>query len=356
MNIGIFTITDGENYGNRLQNYAMQTVLEEKGHNVKTLKTDYYTDHIDIKIKLFIKKHTNIKNNKFSKRINAFKKFNKEYIKFEKEIVRENAKFSKLDKYDCFVVGSDQVWNPNFPTTSGNSFLKFAVGKKKVAIAASFGVDAIDEENVNSYIENLKTFDAISVREQSGNNIVRKLLNHDVRVLLDPTLMLGREEWDRIAKKPKCIHSNNFCLCYLLGNQEKAVINKIREYAVGEDMNIVFMENDTCQLGVSTDESFSFNPSEFVWLISHCNKVITDSFHAVIFGMIFQKRLIAIPRDISLGNMNNRLTDLAEEFKIKNLISYDYDFSNEAEMDFDLIESVLTAKKKQFNDFLDKNL
>lgn len=357
MKIGIYTITEGENYGNRLQNYAMQCILESKNNDVRTLRVLHKGNDFSGKIKLFIKKTFNIKYSFRDKRKVSFDKFNKKYIKFESENITDNGAFRKLNSYDCFVAGSDQIWNPNFDITTGASFLQFAKGKRKVSISASFGVDSIEDKTKRDVCKKyLNDFNAISVREKAGAKIVKELINVDVPVLIDPTLMLGKEQWKQIAEKPKMIDDKKYILCYLLGNFEDDVIKKIKMYCEENQCKLIFLDNDYAYMQHGTDDEFAVSPSEFIWLIEHCEKVITDSFHAIIFSMIFQKRLIAIPRDTSLGNMNNRLTDLAEEFRIKNLISYDYDFSNEAEMDFDLIESVLTAKKKQFINFLDKNL
>ena len=357
MKIGIYTITEGENYGNRLQNYAMQCILEDKGNDVKTLKRLYKGSELLRRIKLFVKKTFHVKYTYRDKRKISFNKFNRKYIKFERERVADNNVFRKLGTYDCFVAGSDQIWNPNFGITTGTSFLQFAKGKKKVAISASFGVDNIEDRDKRGiYKKYLNDFDAISVREKAGAEIVKELIHINVPVLIDPTLMLDKMEWEKISQKPKMIRDKKYMLCYLLGKFEDDVIKKIKAFCEENRCDLIFLDNDCAYVKHGSDEEFAISPSEFIWLIEHCEKVLTDSFHAVIFSIIFKKRIVAIPRDTSLGNMNNRLINLAEEFKIKNLLSYDYNFNQEAEMDFDLIEKILTKKKKNFNDFVERSL
>ena len=357
MKIGIYTITEGENYGNRLQNYALQKTLEKRGYDVRTILDKKYKYNTFFKLKNTIKKITGINDSRFAKRCRTFNKFNNEYIKFAKTKINNGEILKNINEYDCFIAGSDQIWNPNFGITTPASFLKFADGKKKISVAASFGVTEItDIEIRQKYKEYLQDFSAISVREKSGVKIVKDLTGKEASVLIDPTLMLSREEWYMIAKRPPKVPDKKYIFCYFLGEYEQNILDEMYSFAKAQNMEVVLLENDWCQLGISSDEEFCINPSEFIWLISHCEKVITDSFHAVIFSIVFKKRVVAIPRDAALGDMNNRLTDLAEEFKIKNLVNYDFDFESEAKINFDEVDKILKEKQKEFSDYLDNSL
>ena len=148
MKIGIYTITEGENYGNRLQNYALQKVLIDRKNNVKTLKTSQSRDSLVGEIKLLIKKLLNVRYGAREKQKVSFKKFNNKYIRFENCKINESNKFAKVNTYDCFVAGSDQIWNPNFQITTDSSFLQFAEQKTKIAISASFGVAKIEDKKL----------------------------------------------------------------------------------------------------------------------------------------------------------------------------------------------------------------
>lgn len=357
MNIGIYTITEGENYGNRLQNYALQKVLEKKGHNVKTLLDKHYKNDWRFKLKNSIKNITGIKKNRYIERCEKFNRFNRKYIKFEREKINKSMRFKRVYKYDCFVAGSDQIWNPNFEITTPASFLKFAQNKKKISVAASFGVSEIENDDIKKiYKEYLDDFSAISVREESGAKIVKELIGKDASVLIDPTLMLSKEEWNMIAKKPRKIPNGKYLFCYFLGEYEKNMVDKIHKYAKEQKWKVVFLEDVWSKSGISSDEEFCMDPSEFVWLLKNSEKVITDSFHAAVFSIIYEKKIITIPRKTEAGDMSTRMTNLSKEFNIKNLITYDYNFDHTAEMNFEQINRIIKLKQKEFNEYLEKNL
>lgn len=357
MKVGIYTITEGENYGNRLQNYALQSVLEKKGYRVRTLLDEYYKNDWRFKLKNSIKNITGIKKNRFTKRCEKFNRFNRKYIKFEREKINNNRRFKHVNKYECFVAGSDQIWNPNFEITTSASFLKFANNKKKIAVAASFGVSKIENNHIKKiYKDYLEEFNAISVREDSGAKIVEDLIGKEVPVLIDPTLMLSREEWDEIIRKPKKVPNGKYVFCYFLGEYEERLVNEINNYAKERNLEIVFLENEWFQLGVSSDDEFCIDPSEFVWLLKNSEKVITDSFHAAVFSVIYQREFITITRKSEAGDMSSRMLTLSKEFNIKNLITYNYDFAQTAKINNEYFNEVLKKKQCEFSDYLEKNL
>lgn len=358
MKIGLITITRRENYGNRLQNYAMQTILEKMGNNVETIQK--IEDYIPIKeiIKLQIKKTINFKYGKLQRRKLSFVKFNRRYIKFSKRHIFENEKDIALDRaYDLFVCGSDQIWNPNFDFITDSYYLSFT-NKKKVAVSASFGIDKIDNlEKFNHSSELIKKIDSISVREKTGAQIINNVIGEKATVLLDPTFMLNPNEWELIEKKPKLKNiDGKYIVCYLLGEYDKNIIDKIKEYARQESCSIIFMENDYNFLDITSMEEFQLNPSEFIWLIHNSEKVITDSFHAVVFSLLFRKRFITIKRNDISGDMSSRFSQLEDIFCIKNIVSNDYNFSNDAIVDYDLFNRVLKIEKEKFENYLYENI
>lgn len=357
MKIALYTITEGENYGNRLQNYAMQEILKKHGHSVKTILENSYKNNPRMIAKLYIKRVLNIKNDGIARRIYSFRRFNKKYLKFDKNKLTYNKEYHTKGDYECYIVGSDQVWNPNFTITTGASFLDFAGEKRRVAVSASFGVKEIkDKKKKEEYAEYLRNFEAVSVRENSGVGIVKELIGKDVPVLLDPTLMLSKFDWYNIMRRPHGMKDKKYVMCYLLGKYEEDVIDGLEEYARNHSLEIIMLENDNYQLGYCNDIQFGFGPSEFLWLIANCEKVITDSFHAVVFSLIFRKKVIAIPRKSQVGDMSTRLDNLSKTFKINNLITYNNDFEQEAKVDFNMVDDVLKDKQEEFDNFIYKNI
>lgn len=169
--IGIITIYDNNNYGNRLQNYALQEVLKSNGCEVETLKNNVTLNDRDKflyrKLKYLVKKIVRHKN-KNTKRYKSFDEFNKN-IKFAPKMCTA---FSDISKdYDYFVVGSDQVWNPNFARLSYVDLLRFANGSQKIAYAASFGISELSDSWKNILKKDFEDFKAISLRENEGKKL-----------------------------------------------------------------------------------------------------------------------------------------------------------------------------------------
>ena len=218
MKAGIVTINDDNNYGNRLQNYAVQIFLENNNIDVKTIKNMPNINNKEkSKLKYYKKRLRNhlhkikmgLKNiNKPNKRKKKFLEFNKENIKFTKLVFNINNK-NIVKKYDYFIAGSDQVWNPTFGRLSDFDLLNFAKPEQRIAFSASFGISKLPENCKEKAKKELQKYKAISVREDTGKKIVEELTKReDVQVLVDPTMLLTSEEWDKVAKKQKQLKNN----------------------------------------------------------------------------------------------------------------------------------------------------
>lgn len=356
--IGIVTITGGANYGNRLQNYAMQRILEKNGYKTYTIRKQTEKDTFKKSVKRIIKKYTRLKNTPLNKRIEKFKTFDKTYIKYSRLYIKSDEYDNQIESvYDGFVCGSDQIWNPNYKMNTGSNYLSFIKNKKKISVAASFGVDRINKENMKDIKNYLKGLDSISVREKSGQLICKELLNKDVEVLIDPTLTLDEKEWKNIEKEPKNIPQKKFIFCYLLGNHRSSFFNDLREYARKSDKELVFLEDIWRKLKVSSDAEYSYGPSEFVWLIDNCEEVVTDSYHACIFSMIFNKKFLIVPRNDEKNDMSSRFFTLTKKFEIED-ITFDevFDEKNYIKVEKEKYNEIIEKEKKRFIGYIQKNL
>lgn len=215
-------------------------------------------------------------------RIKHYWMFNK-YLNVDYSLVNGE----KVD-FDFYSVGSDQVWNPDFYKYDTRRkdfyFLTFADDKKKIAFSPSFGISRIPEEWKSWFKCNLKTFHALSVREEAGAQLVFDLIGQKPEVLVDPTLMLDKEEWEKIAKKPKNIDLEvPYVLTYFLGDISEEVRLKCDEFS-----NTI---NGKCYHLLNPDNSALSNigPAEFLMLIKNASLIMTDSFHACVFSFIFNK-------------------------------------------------------------------
>ena len=325
MKVAIITLTDGQNYGNRLQNYALQKTLTELGAEVQTLNHYTYKDQKGIKrfkkiskdfIKLFLKsyKHKRL-------RVKRFKRFKKNYSFYSKISLHDNYLILDLkDKYDYFVVGSDQVWNAGFRIVSDdilNYLLFFADNKQRIAYAASFGTEKIPTGYEKYFKNELPKFKAISVRENSGKKIVAEC-GSTATVVLDPTLLVDAEHWKKIARKPTYVSDAPFVVTYFLGGRDAELNEYISKIA--SDKIVYNLEIETAQINaIDSVEVFATAPDEFVWLISHAEIILTDSFHATVFSILFHKPFCVFERKATYEcyKMGSRLDTLLEMFHLE---------------------------------------
>ena len=319
--IGIITITDGANYGNRLQNYALQEVLRSIGADVQTFKIKSSKDtktkiafFKDIVKSLLCRRSTMFL---FRKRMKLFSDFNKQYIAFSKEIHD-----STPTKFDYFVCGSDQIWNTEFSFIKENINLylaSFARPEQRVAYAASFGKADMNFEEETLFRRELPLFHSLGMREKSGMDFANQFGNRrDAMVVLDPTLLLDRNDWTAIEKKPKYLESHKYIATYFLGEKTNEVRRKIEEMAELCDAEVVnltieFMpDNEIKNVG-----HFLTSPDEFIWLIHNAECVVTDSYHACIFSFIFDKPFIVCNRAWQGTNMNTRMDTFLSTFSLQ---------------------------------------
>lgn len=338
------------NFGNRLQNYALQETVKSLGYNVESIRRKYKTNPVAA---LFSTVSTYAKYI-VGMRIRYFRIFDRNIL-FSSCYAYPNGISKEIkDHYDCIIAGSDQIWNPLYPALVGSSdLLSFATTSKRVAYAASFGIEKIPDEKKDEYAKALTDFDFISVREAAGAGIIKALIGKDVPVVLDPVLLLSAEQWKMVEMKPKNKKFNlkeKYAVVYGLGGISNEMNEKIgRLKTEGIQIIDVISKNH----GVRP----ALGPSEFVYLIHHAEIVLTDSFHAMVFSIIFRKRFITFPRPISRTGLdiNSRIVSLAIELGFQ-------DYYKEGKIDcsmpidWDSFQILLNKKKSQSIEYLETAL
>lgn len=354
MKVGIVTVTELDNFGNRLQNYALQTVLQDMGAEAHTLP-NYITYRHRRKLKSKV--------NRFLRGVLKDDGRKSEVIKqirfeaFDKKYFRFSSDWSDIhtitpgcaEHYDCFVAGSDQIWNPHFSFNFDFNFLTFAPEEKRVAYAASFGVDAVPEEKKADFTRYLSGMKAISTREYAGARIVKDLTGREVSVLPDPTLLLTAERWSELEKRPGWRGEGDFILVYHLGTKEnqKAVVDALLEshpeYKGLGIVNIGDAENF---------RTYSVTPDEFLWLVHHAKLMVTDSFHGSVFSLIFGTALYYTKRVDHYVSMNSRVQSLSQMLEVP----MDADIVDSHIVNRDAFEAVWNAKREQGLAYLRQNV
>jgi hypothetical protein len=367
--IGIITLNGYFNYGNRLQNYATEQVLKSLGYKVETIIND--TSPINRTNMGFFNYFSKIKEMKYKEILMEIKKMNNFYLHGEKlkAYRKKKAKFLKnfsdeyinesdyhikindipeelISKFDFFITGSDQVWNPYYVRKhSSINFLRFAPIEKRIAYAPSFGVTEIPSKDKKNYTNWLSEMKKLSVREDLGAKIIKELTNRRAEVLIDPTMMLKKEEWIKISKKDSKKPKNGFLLIYILGELPKKRKKQIRRFAKENNLDIV-------NLSMGSDWSdFIIGPSEFIDYFNSASVIFTDSFHGTIFSILFKNPFVTFSRQGS-HEMISRINTLLERFKMEKRLESNINLTYEEIMkiNFDHIDTILEKeRKKTFN-------
>lgn len=344
--VAILTINDNYNLGNRLQNYALQEVLKKHNLNPETIynQKGIYGRYCTKEIKDWIKNiiNNNIENRRYSK----FMEFNKN-IKFSKYAIDyEHIPNNLSEKYDCFFAGSDQIWNYTFPRMSDIDFLTFVPKSKRNTISASFGVEQIPEKLKEDYKKKLEDFNNISVREVEGKAIIEELTGRkDVEVLVDPTMMLNKEEWRKVSKKTKAININEkYILSHFLGDLSES--RKLEIERVAKENN--------CKIVDSLSEFYALGPSEFLYLMENAFVVCTDSFHVCVFSILYNKPFIVFDREGKIVNMSSRINTLLSKFQIENRVFREKITEKQLTCDYSKAYEILEIERQKFNKFIEK--
>lgn len=355
--IGVLTLFNYKNYGNRLQAYALMQVLQKmkcKPVEVSYCKKRDFTYLVEscktkklllipifLIFKILREKNLNVAIRQ-SKRLSLFLNFGR---KMKNKVI-----LSDSNRFDYYICGSDQIWNPDF---AGEAcfFADFASEEKRISYAASFGVSDLLPNYVDRYKKLLSGMSCISVRENEGAQIVKQLIGKDVPVLIDPTLMLDQNEWKAVARKPETEIPDNYVLVYFLGYVSSETKSFIDTTAQKNNLKVIILNE-------LIDEKYwnITGPAEFIWLIENASLVCTDSFHASVFSILLQTPFIAFHRCDDIKDMHSRLENLLDKF---NLTDRFFENIKEDEMlkcDYSGVSEKLTLEREKAMSFLTDSL
>lgn len=368
MKIGILTLPISENYGGILQAIALYRLLENQGHDVvliykQSASTQVLWKRIVKEILLKIPFH-DFKNFKANKKLNEErdirKLFHRPFIEKEISNISEDLytkkdleEFVETENFDAVVVGSDQVWRLQYINDEyyKSYFLDFVDGvkTKKIAYAASFGKDHWEGENDSESISKLlQDFTAISTREKSGIDICKNTFKYNKAVhTLDPTLLIGREfyEDEIISKYDISNISKGGLTTYVLdeANEKKEIIEFVQKSTNAKKIN---------HLKGFNNSKITYSVPQWIASFAYADTIVTDSFHGMVFSIIFEKNFIVIgnhsrglDRFISLLGLLGLEDRLVFEVK-------DLEGKSKENIDYDRVNKILENNKKNSLDFL----
>lgn len=360
MKCTIITIYDSDtNYGNRLQNYAVQSVLSSFAENVDTISflKRFSDEKMIIKYSLQRLSGYRLPGDFFYWKYHApkqilFYKFNKQYINTKH--ITSLAMIIRL-KSDYFVLGSDQVWNPiwydDCELKKNLFLLTFATPEQKVCFSPSFGTEHLPREWTLLFKQYLSTIPLISVREEAGAKIVKDLTGKNAEVLIDPTMMLDAVDWMKIAKKPKKVDCDKpYILTYFLGGHSERMEQDMHRFACENNL-IIYNLMDYMQPDV-----YVTGPSEFIYLISRSKLVMTDSFHACVFSFLFDKPFLVYAREGIEYKMMSRIDTFLGKFHLERKFVDSGLENNVFEADYTQGYEQLEIERKKVINFLKRSM
>lgn len=335
--INLLTIHWGMSYGAIMQTYATCKLLEESGHEVSVINIVhprlrfFYTSiraffcfFVDVQFSLFKQRY-------FSNLTPKMYRINPRYLKTA----------------DYVIVGSDQTWNRNITSPlEFNYFVDFAPNVKKVSLSSSFGSSKWEEneEYTSRVKELLCQFDALSVREDSGKEILKNIFGLESMLLVDPTLAYGKYDDLLLYQRP-----NNQIYTFFVNerNQYEGIIEH-----VSRDLDIPIFKHSKM--------SYYFKNSPRHWLtyIKNSSVIITDSFHGLVFSILFQKDFFVLCGDekkftridslLSLLGIRERYICSIEDYEARKETFYSINYTQ--------IERILHDERLKYKSFIDKNI
>lgn len=341
--IALVTCYFQHNYGSQLQAYATQLIFDKWNvpnetiridgiqHEIKKAKYRYFlskifdgnvvADKMATVRKEIAKKS---KGQKFVKDLTTrewmFDTFASTMFNLSKKYTSKVELGLSAHEYSAFLVGSDQLWLPSNIYADYYTLNFVPDDVCKIAFSTSFGISSLPFKQAKMATRFLKRLDYIAVREDKGQKLVKELINREVPVVCDPTLMFTADEWGMHLKTERLI-KEPYLFCYFLGNnpEQRDFVRRVKEQTGYRIVQLQF-----CDEYIKSDEGFpdyapyNIGPIEFVQLIRDAEYVFTDSFHCSVFSMLFSKKFFTFRRynTDSAVSTNSRLYSLLSLAKL----------------------------------------
>lgn len=372
MKIGLINIQRCDSHGAVLLAYALEKIVRDLGFDVWNIDYKYAGRIVE---RNWIKKYYRISKIILKKRLHLtyarkkilgcslkkeydvqhdrFEKFRNEFLNLTNEIVDPHDKL--LQRFDGFIVGSDVVWKPEIAACEDKEiyFLKSAPDNAvKIAYAASIGTD--DKSLLCKYEDCYKNafdnFDYISIREQSMIGFVKKFTDKDIVSLIDPVFLLSPEEYTKLEKNSRGDNDNaDYIYVYTIGDNETAIL-EADKLAKKWNCRILLDVNDgfanSKKISVEAESAISAGPAEFIYNIRRAKYVITDSFHATAFSLLYNIPFCVFDR----GKISVRMNDILKRFNIGDR-RYS-GFLNLDDIDWEAVNTQISRERKNGIDYI----
>lgn len=349
MKIATLTWYRGNNYGSILQAYALPTVVRRMGYECEILaytptkaenwkmkiKNRAFREFIEYKVNELCMKISHHKVDASAGQLQVFDAFRKEQMQISPICsTTEQLKATNM-RYDAFICGSDQIWNPS--VFDPVYFLSFVPEThRKIAYAPSLGVSQIPAYIRNDMVKVVSRFSMLSVREQKGADLLHELTGLQAKVVVDPTLLLTKTQWESIAKPVDNETKEPYLFCYFL-SKNKAYMDHARRIAAQWGLKIRMLPMVSTDFARPETIKTPIGPAEWITLIQNADFVLTDSFHCTVFSIIFERSFYSLQRfaDNDIKSQNSRVYQLLQSSLLKDRLLTDASIDRYSKLPFE---------------------
>ena len=359
MKVGILTFPNSASYGAVLQMYALQRAVKSLGHDVEVInyhntfmkqERHYGSDGLKSGVKRLARRivHNSLYSN--------FRRFEQEELDLFPAKAFENAdELQRLGKrYRAVICGSDQVWNPDITDFDLSYFLNFCdEATRRVAYAPSFGIEQFADTFCEAIQKDLRQFYAMSAREESGQQLVQRLTEREVPLVVDPTLLLSAEDWEKL-EQPYVSASEDYILYYTIVSS-KTLWNKALALSQKTGLKLVVVGGNWLKKhkkhNAQVEYAVDIGPRQWLYLVHHARYVVTNSFHGTAFSINYRKDFYV---EFS-SKTNSRLAQIAGDLELMDHVVGEAPLKPIA-VDYSTAERVLPLMRQASWDYLKQAL
>lgn len=360
--IGLATFYD-DNFGTCLQAFGLQKTISTLGYNVQIIRySRCNANFAEPSLLKKLRKYSLITILKYLKnykgiqlRKQAFADFRKKYLTFNNStsFYRDSDLSELKGKYDAFVCGSDMMWSSQFKDDWFYFLLGFEDKTNTIAYSPSFGKNSLTQDEIRIISPLIRNIGHLSCREAGGVNMIKSNFGLDALHTVDPTLLLSRDEWNEIINNDSPLIDGDYILTYsFLGTTKKGRKKIFNQFKEGEKGKLVILSGAEKQFKKFEYKEYA-GPIEFVRLYRDCKFVITDTYHGLLFALIFRKPFVVLDK-APFGVTADRLISTLEYLGLENrYIGYDTKIDESfLSLDYSKVESILNKQKELSIDYL----
>ena len=361
MKIGIITYHCSNNYGAQLQAYATCYFLRQMGHDAEILDCNTIGNGPIFRWAWHSPRAIlgSIRNNMLSlvsekKRQCLFERFSHNMLSLSKPCHTKQEIDKACKEYDYIITGSDQVWHPMICEGHTYFFLDLPIPtNRKIAYAPSFGVSEYNKEDVDKYMPLIKDIGHLSVREESGRDLIKKYTGRDTKIVVDPTMLLTKADWDNIAISSKY---KKYLFYFTILDEPNGTDELVRKIAREKGLQIVRIGTVRDIIKKDFINARANGPQQFLGLVRDADFIVTTSFHGTVFSILYEKQFLCV---LNNNDRNSRMETLLcklglEDRMVRNVHSETVD--DKSSINYKAVDSKLKELRKESAQFIKESI